>query len=49
MLTSAQSDRLAGQYEALDPIRLAADIEHTLDMLWKLADTRRAGAEVARG
>ncbi|MGH7300970.1 MAG: hypothetical protein ACREKQ_05945 [Candidatus Rokuibacteriota bacterium] len=35
--------------QALDPIALARDIEHTLDVLWKLADTRRPDREAARG
>lgn len=49
VLTSAQHDQLGAQYETLDPIRLARDIEQTLDMLWKLTDTRPISAEAARG
>src|SRR5438552_7287996 len=40
---------LAQPLLALDPVALAHDIQRTLDTLWKLADTRRTGAEVAHG
>lgn len=40
---------LAAQFHALDPIALARDIHRTLDVLWKLADTRRAPQDVAHG
>jgi hypothetical protein len=40
---------LAAQFHALDPIALARDIQQTLDVLWKLADTRPAPQDVARG
>ena len=41
---------LTRQCQALDPIALARDIELTLDVLWKLADTRRRPDwEAARG
>jgi hypothetical protein len=49
MLAPAQRQALAQQVHALDPIALARDIQHTLDVLWKLADTRRAAQEAARG
>jgi hypothetical protein len=49
VLTPGQRDALAAQCAALDPIALAREIEQTLDVLWKLADTRRAPQEVARG
>jgi len=39
-LTEAQRQALAQQCQALDPIALARDIQLTLDLLWKLADTR---------
>lgn len=48
-LTLAQREALDAQLQTLDPIALAREIEHTLDLLWKLADTRRPAAEVARG
>ena len=41
VLPPAQREALAGQLQALDPVALAQDIQHTLDTLWKLADTRR--------
>ncbi|HET6946202.1 MAG TPA: transposase family protein [bacterium] len=47
VLTPAQQRALAQQVQALDPVALAHDIERGLDMLWKLADTRRTTAEVA--
>ena len=49
ILTTAQAHALAAHHAALDPIALAPDIERTLDTLWKLADTRRTGAEASRG
>lgn len=49
ILTRAQHELLEAQREQLDPIALAHDIDATLDILWKLADTRRTAAEVARG
>jgi hypothetical protein len=49
VLTAAQHDALESQRRALDPIALARDINRTLDTLWKLAETDRAPAEVARG
>jgi hypothetical protein len=48
-LTPEQRQALAQQVHALDPIALARDIQQTLDVLWKLADTRRAPQEAARG
>ncbi len=48
-LTAEQRQRLAEQFHALDPIALARDIQQTLDLLWKLADTRRTPQEAARG
>jgi hypothetical protein len=49
VLTPEQRHALAQQFHALDPIALARDIQQTLDVLWKLADTRRAPQEAARG
>jgi len=49
VLLPAQGQALAQQFHALDPIALARDIQQTLDVLWKLADTRRAPQEAARG
>jgi hypothetical protein len=49
VLAPPQQRVLARQLHALDPIALAQAIERTLDTLWKLADTHRTGAEVARG
>ncbi len=49
VLTPAQQQTLAQQFHALDPIALARDIQQTLDALWKLADTRPAQTEAARG
>lgn len=48
-LTAEQRQGLAAQCAALDPIALARDIQHTLDVLWKLADTRPLRQEAARG
>ena len=48
-LSPAQHEALDAQVQTLDPIALAKEIEHTLELLWKLADTRRPAAEVARG
>jgi len=51
ILTPVQQRTLAAQCQALDPIALARDIQSTLDILWKLADTRRTvptAAEVAQ-
>ena len=44
-LASAQQEALARQLQALDPVALAHDILHTLDILWKLADTRRTARQ----
>jgi hypothetical protein len=49
VLTPEQHQGLAREFQALDPIRLARDIQQTLDVLWKLADTRHARWQVARG
>lgn len=49
VLTPAPRQALAEQFQALDPIALARDIQQTLDVLWKLADTRHAHQEAARG
>jgi len=48
-LTPTQQQALAAQFHALDPILLAQDIQRTLDMLWKLADTRPLRQEAAHG
>jgi hypothetical protein len=49
VLTEAQRQALDQQCLALDPIVLARDIQQTLDLLWKLADTRPIRREAARG
>jgi hypothetical protein len=49
VLTPEQRQALTPQFHALDPIALARDIQQTLDVLWKLADTRRIPQEAARG
>ena len=49
VLTPAERATLTAQFEALDPIALARQIQQTLDVLWKLADPRRAPEEAARG
>ena len=49
VLTPEQQQALAQQFHALDPIALARDIQQTLDVLWKLADTRHVRQEAARG
>jgi integrase-like protein len=49
ILAPTQRQILEHQLRTLDPIALAADIQRTLDILWKLADTRRAPVEAARG
>jgi hypothetical protein len=48
-LTAEPRQALAAQFHALDPIALARDIQQTLDVLWKLADTRPAPQDVALG
>jgi len=48
-LSAEQRQMLAAQYAALDPIMLAQDIQRTLDVLWKLADTQGPRQEAARG
>lgn len=48
-LTADQRQTLAAQFHALDPIALARDIQRTLDVLWKLADTRLPQREAGRG
>jgi hypothetical protein len=48
-LTAEPRQALAAQFIALDPIALARDIQHTLDVLWKLADTRPLRQEAAHG
>lgn len=49
VLSPATRQSLEQQLRALDPVALARDIAETLDILWKLADTRRARSEAARG
>ena len=49
VLTAPQRHALEQQRQALDPIALARDIQQTLDVLWKLADTPPARQEAARG
>ena len=49
VLTPEQRHALTQQFHALDPIALARDIQRTLDVLWKLADTRRTPQEATRG
>jgi hypothetical protein len=49
VLSPEQQQGLAREFQALDPIRLARDIQQTLDVLWKLADTRHRPQEAARG
>ena len=46
VLTLATREALAAQFE---PVALALQIQETLDVLWTLADTRRARSEAARG
>jgi hypothetical protein len=48
-LSTEQQQALAAQYQALDPITLAHDIQRTLDVLWKLADTRSLREATDRG
>ncbi len=48
-LAAAQRQALAEQFHALDPIALAREIQQTLDVLWKLADTRPAPQAVGHG
>jgi hypothetical protein len=49
VLTPEQRQVLDQQLQTLDPIALARQIQQTLDVLWKLADTRPARPEVAHG
>ena len=48
-LSPTQRQALEQQFDALDPIALAHDIQQTLDVLWKLADTRPTRREAAHG
>jgi transposase InsO family protein len=48
-LSADQQQALAAQYDALDPITLTRDIHRTLDILWKLADTRSRREATGRG
>jgi Integrase core domain len=48
-LAAEPRQALAAQFHALDPIALAREIQQTLDVLWKLADTRPARQDVAHG
>ena len=48
-LSADQQQALTTQYQALDPITLARDIQRTLDVLWKLAETRSLREATARG
>ena len=50
VLTASQRQQLEHQFHTLDPVALAHQIQQTLDVLWKLADTRpRASREAAHG
>jgi len=49
VLTPEQRHALEQQFHALDPIALAHGIQQTLDVLWKLADTRHAHPEATHG
>ena len=49
VLTAVHRQRLEVQFRTLDPIAVALDIQRTLDLLWKLADTRPARREAAHG
>jgi hypothetical protein len=49
VISPAQRHALAEQFHGLDPITLARDIQRTLDVLWKLTDTRPARSAVAHG
>ena len=49
ILTAEQRQILDQQFQALDPIALARNIHATLDVLWKLADTRPAPRTAAHG
>jgi hypothetical protein len=49
ILTAEQRQILDQQFQALDPIALARNIHDTLDVLWKLADTRPAPRTAAHG
>jgi integrase-like protein len=49
VLSLEQRQCLDQQLRALDPIALAQQIQQTLDVLWKLADTRPARPEAAHG
>jgi transposase InsO family protein len=42
VLSPERSAALTAQYQALNPLRLRADLQARLDALWKLADGRRA-------
>lgn len=49
LVAPAQRAVFDRQLQTLDPIALAREIHTTLDLLWKLADTRRTRSEAARG
>jgi hypothetical protein len=42
VLSPERSAALTVQYQALNPLRVRADLQTRLDALWKLADGRRA-------
>jgi transposase InsO family protein len=48
-LTAEQRRGLEQQHAALDPIALARDIQQTLDILWKLAETPPRQSAAVRG
>lgn len=49
ILPPAQRAALEHQWQTLDPLTVARDIQLTLDTLWKLADTRAPRQEAVRG
>jgi hypothetical protein len=49
VLTPMERTTLVTQFEALDPIALARQLEETLGLVWKLADPRHLRQETARG
>ena len=40
VMTGQQQEALADQYQRLNPVRLLAQINHALERLWTLADTK---------
>ncbi|MBI4391154.1 MAG: hypothetical protein HY575_04665 [candidate division NC10 bacterium] len=49
VLPAAQREALEGEFQALNPVTLAREIDATLDALWKLRDSQQASTQAQRG